>query len=445
MNLPFRRLACPGLDAPMETGDGFLARLVPTGRTIPLDAAAELCAAVRAYGNGIIEITARRSIQVRGLRPDTISAFAATIRALEIASEGVPVAIDPLAGLSPNAVMDASALAVELRCALAQAAFAAQLGPKVSVVIDGGGTLHHDTLAADVRLRPDEGDPTRVQLMLGGTASQAISIGTVPMAQATEMTLRMLEVIAKRGRTARARDLIRDHGLEIFKQALGHPEAATPSPPRPPAEPIGRHRLNDGHLAVGIGIAFGHTDADALEALIAAAERSHARGLRTAQRALLVLGLTVLTAPLFAADAADLGFIVRADDPRRHIATCAGAPICRSAQFQSRALAPMLATAAASLLDGSFTLHLSGCAKGCAHHAASAITLVGDRGRCDLVIDGTAGSNPMGSVTVDALPARLVALADVVARTRGEHNVADALTRLGRARVVEILSEAGHG
>ena len=59
------RGACPGLSAPMPTGDGLLVRLLPIG-TISLDAFTVLGAAARAHGNGVIEITARGSIQSAG-------------------------------------------------------------------------------------------------------------------------------------------------------------------------------------------------------------------------------------------------------------------------------------------------------------------------------------------------------------------------------------------
>ena len=83
MNAPerLRRGACPGLSAPMPTGDGLLARLTPVG-SIALDAFAGLCAAARAHGNGIVEVTSRGSIQVRGLRPETAPLFAAEVAAL---------------------------------------------------------------------------------------------------------------------------------------------------------------------------------------------------------------------------------------------------------------------------------------------------------------------------------------------------------------------------
>jgi len=67
VNAPYRRGACPGLSAPMLTGDGLLVRLTSTGATIALEAFAGLCAAARQHGNGIVEITSRGNIQFRGL------------------------------------------------------------------------------------------------------------------------------------------------------------------------------------------------------------------------------------------------------------------------------------------------------------------------------------------------------------------------------------------
>ena len=97
-----RRGACPGLSAPMQTGDGLLVRLASLGATIALDAAAELCAAARRHGNGIIEVTARGNIQIRGLTPASAPTFADAVAALGIdGGDGVPILTDPLAGLEP--------------------------------------------------------------------------------------------------------------------------------------------------------------------------------------------------------------------------------------------------------------------------------------------------------------------------------------------------------
>src|SRR5258708_6730088 len=154
MNAPMRRGACPGLSAPMATGDGFLARLTPAGSTIALSAFAGLTAAARHHGNGIIEITSRGSVQIRGFNAASAPTFAAALAALGIpASDGIPVIPDPLSGLDCDSVLDAQSIAADLRQALAKASFASRLSAKLSIVIDGGGSLHLDDLSADIRLR----------------------------------------------------------------------------------------------------------------------------------------------------------------------------------------------------------------------------------------------------------------------------------------------------
>ena len=105
MNAPHRRGACPGLSAPMLTGDGLLVRLTPSGATIALDAFAGLCVAARQHGNGIIEITSRGNIQFRGLTASSAPAFAVAVGSLDIeVSEGTPVLANPLSGLDTGEI-----------------------------------------------------------------------------------------------------------------------------------------------------------------------------------------------------------------------------------------------------------------------------------------------------------------------------------------------------
>jgi len=135
----------------MATGDGLLVRMLPIG-TIPLAAFVKLCAAAREHGNGIVEITARGSIQVRGLSAASAPYFAAAVTALGIATQdGVPVVTNALTGLDPEEIFDAGALAADLRGALARGDLGARLAPKISIAVDGGGALNLDALSADVR------------------------------------------------------------------------------------------------------------------------------------------------------------------------------------------------------------------------------------------------------------------------------------------------------
>jgi precorrin-3B synthase len=414
--VPQRRGACPGLSAPMQTGDGLLVRLIPTG-TITLAAFAALCAAAREHGNGVVEITSRGNIQVRGLSAASAPQFAAAVAALDIAAEdGVPVLCNVLAGLNAEEIFDSTLLADELRHAITHRALASKLSPKVSVVIDGGGAPGLEAVAADIRLHAQatNGD-VAIGLGVGGDAARAAELGHVTPAHAVEATLRLLDVIAQSGREARARDSLAAAGVQVFRSVIaGLLLSARPRESGDPALDsrfrgnerkggIGTHPLRDGKIACGVGVAFGHADARSLERLIEAARAAGASGLRTAPgRALLAIGLTSRTQTAFSAAAEQLGFIVRADDPRRNVVACAGAPICASAYIASRALAPAIAATVTSQLGD--TVHISGCAKGCAHAAAAALTVVGTSAGCALVADGSTRDTPFAVVTADDLP-----------------------------------------
>ena len=422
-----RRGACPGLSAPMPTGDGLLVRLMPTGTMSPA-AFAGLCAAAREYGNGVIEITARGSIQVRGLNAASAPRFADAIAALNIAAaDGIPVLSNALAGLNPKEILDAGVLAADLRRALVETSLPSRLAPKLSVVTDGAGALDLDEVVADLRLRAElcDGDVV-LRVSVGGDGASAIPLGVVAHSDGAEAAVRLLEVIARHGRDARARDVLASEGTAPFELALqscpiyasketkdvdgrdkpGHDAV------RISGHVIGVHGLRDGSLAYGIGLAFGHADAPSLEGLTEAASAAGASGVRAAAgRALMIIGLTDETAPALAADAERLGFVVRADDPRRYVIACAGAPICSSGYLASRAIAPLVAEIAGTHLDAAFKIHISGCAKGCAHAGTAALTVVGSAAGCALIADGSTHDIPFTAIATDKLPAAIAGFA----------------------------------
>src|SRR5438477_6077217 len=199
-SFPERRRVCPGLSRPLPTGDGLLLRLITIG-TIPLDAFAALCAAARRHGNGIVEITARASIQIRGLNAGSAPEFADEIATLGIAAaDGVPVLCNPLAGLDAEETFDASTLAAALRAALARRSLAERLDPKVSVIIDGGGPFNLARVAADFRLSAQlvNGTPA-LHVGAGGDAANAVDLGLIAPDAAIEAVWRLLAVLAQRG------------------------------------------------------------------------------------------------------------------------------------------------------------------------------------------------------------------------------------------------------
>jgi precorrin-3B synthase len=485
----------------MPTGDGLLVRLLPTA-PISLDAFAAFCAAARRHGNGTIEITARGSFQVRGLTVDSAPAFAAEVAPLDIAaSDGVPVLTNALDD-DPDALIDAAALAAELRRAIADAGLV--LAPKVSVVLDGGGKLHLDAVPADVRLRAIGGpmawgaalaspsplvgegrgggsggygndvphlttptpDPSpqgggekkhriashlraedgrseepRMLVAIAGDDPSAIVLGTIALSEAVPTVLSLLQAIAARGPSARAADLLSPLPLAGEGQGGGPRRESVPwsvpppqpSPasgggedmapsgtvawigtvdsaaerdvrsahehlrpalrPRPPAEPIGHHPLRDGSVAVGIGFPFGHANAETLADLARHAASLGARAVRPAPGRALLIGIAPERVAALKAIAARAGFIVDPADPRRRVVACPGSRACASGLIAARSLAAQLAPLLANA-GGPDTLHISGCAKGCAHPAAATLTIVGTARGCGIIRNGNAQASP---------------------------------------------------
>ena len=76
---------------------------------------------------------------------------------------------------------------------------------------------------------------------------------------------------------------------------------------------------------------------------------------------------------------------------RGSIAACPGARLAPPAT-PPPALAEQLSPLAGAMLDGSFSVHVSGCAKGCAHPAAGGLTFVGRRDGIGLLVGGKAPS-----------------------------------------------------
>jgi len=62
------------------------------------------------------------------------------------------------------------------------------------------------------------------------------------------------------------------------------------------------------------------------------------------------------------------------------------------------------------------TIHLSGCAKGCAHPKKATLTIVGSPAGCELVADGSARDAPIAVVAPEQLPAAIVKFARALQR-----------------------------
>lgn len=386
-----RRGACPSLPEPMQTGDGLLARLQPLA-PLNLDQLAGLARLAAERGNGIIEVTARGKLQLRGLTPATAPGLAEAVAALGIAvPQGFPVEVSALAGLDPSARFDPRPLARAIGDGAAP--LLPHLAPKASVVVDGGGLFRLGGLKADIAVSAGEG---ALSLALAG-----VPLGEVEAERAAAVVIALLQRLAARGMSARMAEVVAAEGMEALRAEFG---LAPPASARDAGvDPVGLHRLTDGRFALGLGLEFGQVRAEVLEQLAQAARRAGVRHVEPAAgRALLLVGLTPEAAAALREVAAGLGFLTDPNDPRRRVFACAGRPACASARLDTHALATTLVP----LLDGR-DLHISGCPKGCAHPAKAALTIVGLDEGAGLVVEGTPRDVPARIVPLAQLRASL--------------------------------------
>ena len=74
-----RRGWCPSTLRPMETGDGWLVRLHPPGARSRRGSWSVIAALAERFGNGLIEISARANLQLRGVTEATHPALVAAL------------------------------------------------------------------------------------------------------------------------------------------------------------------------------------------------------------------------------------------------------------------------------------------------------------------------------------------------------------------------------
>lgn len=421
-----RRGWCPGALRPMASGDGLIVRVRARAGTLSLGAVIALCDAAGRFGNGLIDLTHRANLQIRGVRPEILRGLQDLLGELGLLdaspeAEAVRnVLVSPLAGVDPTEAVDVRPLALALEERLATDAALWRLPGKFGFLIDGGGHYALDGTRADIRLQALARDAMAVgldrhggPLWLGRTRPEAAP------ETAARAALAFLAVAPEGGRT-RTRDLS-DSAVETVRRALGDLDALdAPPPSRRGPEPAPGAATAGDHGFAAIAAAFGSMEANALNNLAEAALACGARDVRLSPWRMLIIPTPDRTAAgTLAGEAARLGFIVAPGDPLLRIAACPGAPACLSARLDTRSAARRLA-ALAPQFEGIDSIHVSGCVKGCMHPEPADLVLTATDDQFAVIRSGTAGDPPAFTIAPQAL-GRLPLL--LGAQSGGEPNV----------------------
>lgn len=458
--VPRRRGWCPGALAPMEVGDGLLVRVrVPAG-VLPSPAARRIATLAAEHGNGLLELSHRGNLQIRGVSRETLNAVTGALAELGfLAADPVSEAVRnvltaPTAGLDPDAVLDVRPYALALDARLATDAALHRLPPKFGFVVCGGGgapLAHSNTdIRFDAVATPDG---PRFRVAVGGTRASATPLGLCRPDELVEVAaalatafLELRESLSESPR--RMATLIKAIGTDAFPNPLPPRERVVPEAPlagtefpltasggseirREPGE--GAPRILGLHPGwLGAAFPFGGLSAGTLSALADLAPELRI----TPWRALLLAGADESALePVLA-----LGGILDDADLRLKVTACSGAPGCDVGTTDTRADALALTRVAPALVAACGMVHVSGCEKLCAHPSPTAVTLVARDGLYDVQ---AAGIRIRGGLPTDAAIACVAALEGVyLAHRRPGEGAAAVFARLGAERLIEEPSLA---
>ncbi|WP_027583437.1 precorrin-3B synthase [Bradyrhizobium sp. Ai1a-2] len=357
---------CPGALRPMRSGDGLVVRIRPHGGRLDAKQAAGIAALAERYGNGLIDLTSRANLQIRGVTDAGHRSLIEELSRLHLLD------LDPESEARRNILVtpfwsasdDNRSLAAELEQGLAMAP--PVLPTKFGFAVDCGTERALASASADIRIERGMAGELIVR-------ADGAELGRpVTRRDAVKVALALAEWFVESGGEGGGGRMAAHigAGAKLPDALRGHAKPARMiAVPRPGLYPQGAM----------VGAAFGQVTHAALTYLA-----KRVQGLRMMPwRMILAEGLREMPRCQ--------GLVTQADDPILRVIACSGAPACREAYADTRELAAALAP---HIADDAW-LHVAGCAKGCAHSGAAVLTLVATSEGFDLIRGGSTRDAPV--------------------------------------------------
>lgn len=359
MSAPVIKGWCPGAHRPMMSGDGLVVRVRPFCGALSRDQALGLSQLAERFGNGMLDLTSRANLQIRGVSETAFPVLLAELDALGL------IDADPAIEQHRNILVPPRWMPGDLTHRMHDRLVNVlprlpALPQKMGFAIDLGHAACLRDGSADFRF---ELDPAGALLLRadGAAAGRLLSEDDVE-----DALIALATWFTETGGPAHGR-------MARHLQHVTLPQDWCTLFPRAQEGPVPVDLVAEGAV---LGAPFGKIDAVDLRAVI----QDHA-----VSQIHMMLGRLLFFPGVQTAEAT--GF-VSPTSRLMQVHACPGAPFCPQATVATFAVAETLA----GQTDGS--LHVSGCAKGCAFPRKAHLTMVGRNGVFDLVTDGQPWDEP---------------------------------------------------
>ncbi|KRW65355.1 oxidoreductase [Pseudomonas sp. TTU2014-105ASC] len=390
-----RPSACPGLLRIVQALDGGICRVKLPGGVLAASQARSIAEAAQRFASGVLELTNRSNLQIRGVRAESEQEL---IRALLAANLGPSVLdaddvrnlmLSPAAGLDPQQHMDTRALADELLALLQNNSALHVLSAKFAIQLDGGESLCMLEHPHDLWLRALPGAPQLIFGLAGCPTDKPL--GMVAAANVVQLVeailLTFLEcAVPEQSRMRQLLECIPADELVRRVQAR-LPFAISPVAVEcqrqipAAAPPIGIIAQRQAELAmVAASAPLGRISAEQLGAVAELAQRHADGSLRlTPWQGLLIPNVQIHEADNVLAALTQVGLLTNRAAPLPNLIACTGSAGCARGLADTKHDALALA-ACLQQHDAHPQVHLSGCSRSCAaaHVAPFTLLAVGD-------------------------------------------------------------------
>ncbi|MET1077010.1 MAG: precorrin-3B synthase [Pseudomonas sp.] len=404
-----RPSACPGLLRIVQALDGGICRIKLLGGQLRADQARAIARAAERHASGVLELTNRGNLQLRGVRPEQAQALIDDLLAASLGPDGARdlaaadavrnLMLSPAAGFDPAALLDTRPLAQALLALLQSDPRLHRLSAKFAVQLDGGERLAMLDHPHDLWITALQGGPAPLfGFGLAGCPANQPPLAAVTGEQLVALVHQvLLTFLALAGpQQTRMRHLLSQLSTDDFirqvQSRLSFPLLRDPAVttwrrvPGPAWAHLGiQPQADPAFCQVGGQPPLGRLDSHLLHRLAELAEQQGDGSLHlTPWQSLLLPQVPQARAAEVLSQLENLGLLCHPDLPLTRLIACSGARDCAKGLADTKADARRLADLLATRHLPS-SIHLSGCQRSCAAAHPAAFTLLAvAAGRYDL-------------------------------------------------------------